>query len=111
MVHARLLRLSMHEHWLLLTLHHIVCDGWSMQILLRELAAAYGAFVVTGLPLQPLTIQYADFAEWQRQFFSGERLETELSYWRRQLADLPLLALVPDRPRRTSRASKVISRS
>ncbi|PZV34685.1 non-ribosomal peptide synthetase [Mesorhizobium kowhaii] len=100
MVHARLLRLSMHEHWLLLTLHHIVCDGWSMQILLRELAAAYGAFVANRpSPLQPLTIQYADFAEWQRQYFSGERLETELSYWRRQLADLPQLTLVPDRPR------------
>ena len=103
MLRACLLKLSATEHHLLITLHHIVCDGWSMQILLRELAAAYEA-IVKGIriTLPTLPIQYVDFSIWQRQHFSGKRLEHELNYWCGQLAELPQLALVTDRRRPTT---------
>ncbi len=82
---------------LLLTLHHIITDGWSMGVLVREVAALYKAFAA-GLasPLAELPIQYGDFAVWQREWMTGEVLEGELDYWRRQLgggdpaAELPL---------------------
>jgi amino acid adenylation domain-containing protein len=92
-------------HLLLLCLHHIVCDGWSLGILLRELAALYGAALAgaRGAPaagLPPLAVQYGDFAVWQRAWLTGEVLAGQLAYWRRQLAGAPaLLALPTDRPR------------
>jgi amino acid adenylation domain-containing protein len=95
------------EHRLLLTIHHIATDGRSLEILARELAALYAAGV-TGEPPAPeavpeLPIQYADFASWQRQRFSGELLAAELAYWRGQLAGPrggpPPLELPADRPR------------
>jgi hypothetical protein len=75
---------------LLFSLHHILCDGWSMRILVEEVAALYAAFV-TGQPspLAEPTCQYADFAEWQREYLQGPRLEALLRYWERQLADAP----------------------
>jgi aspartate racemase len=98
---AALLRLAEEEHILLLTVHHIVSDGWSMGVLLREISALYEAYS-TGKPspLPDLPIQYADFALWQRQWLRGEVLETHLGYWRQQLGGcLPILELPVDYPR------------
>ncbi|HYD81243.1 MAG TPA: amino acid adenylation domain-containing protein, partial [Paucimonas sp.] len=101
LLRARLLRLQENEHIVLFTMHHIVSDGWSMGVLVREVAALYAAHV-QGLPspLPPLTIQYADFAHWQRQWLAGDTLQKQLDYWTDQLAGAPtLLALPTDRPR------------
>jgi non-ribosomal peptide synthetase component F len=98
---AALLRLGAEEHGLLLTVHHIVTDGWSSTVLVREASALYEAFAA-GLPspLPPLPVQYADFAVWQRGYLSGERLEEHLGWWRERLAGAPpLLDLPTDRPR------------
>ncbi|HEX3531511.1 MAG TPA: non-ribosomal peptide synthase/polyketide synthase, partial [Thermoanaerobaculia bacterium] len=95
-----LLRRSAGEHTLLLTLHHIVSDGWSMGVLVREVAALYQAAVsATPSPLPELPVQYADFAVWQRSWLQGEVLAEQLGYWRRVLAGAPMLALPTDRPR------------
>ena len=101
LVRVRLLRLSGEEHVLLLTMHHIVSDGWSMGVLVREMAGLYQAFVEgKPSPLPELTIQYADYAKWQREWLSGARLEEELSHWRKRMEGAPaLLALPTDRPR------------
>ncbi|HEV7518832.1 MAG TPA: amino acid adenylation domain-containing protein, partial [Thermoanaerobaculia bacterium] len=88
------------EHVLLLNLHHIVSDGWSMGVLVREVAALYDAFVRhRPSPLPAPEIQYADFAEWQRSHLAGEVLAAELAYWRERLHGAPALALPTDRPR------------
>jgi amino acid adenylation domain-containing protein len=98
---VKLLRLADDEHLLLLTMHHIIADGWSMGILVREVAALYEAHrngIEAELPELP--IQYADYAVWQRQYLSGEVLEQQLSYWTKQLAGAPaVLELPTDRPR------------
>ncbi len=98
---AGLWRLGQTEHLLLLNLHHIVSDGWSLGVLLREIATLYGAFAAGGpSPLPELPVQYADFAIWQRSWLQGEVLDEHLDYWRRQLAGVPpVLALPLDRPR------------
>jgi amino acid adenylation domain-containing protein len=98
---ATLLRLSEAEHVLLLTMHHIVSDGWSMQVLAREVAALYAAFRQgQPSPLPELEIQYADYAVWQREWLQGTALEEQLDYWRQRLADTPpVLELPTDRPR------------
>jgi amino acid adenylation domain-containing protein len=111
LLRAILLRLDKEEHVLLLTMHHIVSDGWSMGILFRELSALYGAFSVgKPSPLPELPIQYADFAVWQRQWLQGEVLEAQLAYWRKQLDGAPsMLELPTDRPRpavQTSRGAR-----
>jgi amino acid adenylation domain-containing protein len=97
---AGLLRLDEQEHVLLVTMHHIVSDGWSMGVFIQELARFYEEFS-GGRPAAPpeLPIQYADFAVWQREWLSGEVLEKQLSYWRKQLAGLPVLELPTDRGR------------
>jgi len=101
LLRVKLLRMTEHEHILLLTMHHIVSDGWSGSILIRELVALYQAFA-NGQP-SPLIdqhVQYADFAYWQRESVQGDRLDTQLEYWRRQLAGAPAaLELPTDRPR------------
>src|SRR6266496_4346067 len=100
LLRAALLRMDERDHILLLTMHHIVSDGWSIGILLTELAAFYGALsrgTVASLP--DLPIQYADFSRWQREWLSGEVLEEQLSYWKQQLKNLPVLELPTDRPR------------
>jgi amino acid adenylation domain-containing protein len=121
MLRATLLRLGSptvttnhesHSHVLLLTLHHIAADGWSMGVLVRELVALYEAFAHgKAASLAPLSIQYADFAVWQRNWLQGETLEKQLTYWKTQLAGAPeLLHLPTDFPRppvQTFRASKV----
>src|SRR5215213_2360311 len=101
LLRVRLLRLSEREHVLLLTMHHIVSDGWSMGVLVRELCALYETFSQGGeSPLAPLTVQYADYAQWQREHLTGEVLEQQLQYWREQLAGAPALLELPvDHPR------------
>ena len=89
------------EHVVFLTMHHIVSDGWSMGVFVRELVALYDAFS-NGKPflLPELSIQYADFAVWQRQWLQGEVLESQLAYWKKQLEGAPpVLQLPTDRPR------------
>ncbi len=100
LLRARLLQWAPDDHTLLLTLHHIVTDAWSMDVLAREMTALYSAFA-TGrrLTLPELRIQYADFAAWQRQRLQGEYLQTQLDYWREHLAGVPALELPTDRPR------------
>lgn len=102
LVRAQLVRTSRVEHLLLLTLHHIVCDGWSNGLILRELSALYGAFAEgKPSPLAGLPLQFADYAEWQQQALASRALEPHFAYWRKQLAgDLPALHLPADHPRR-----------
>ena len=101
LLRANLLQLGETEHVLLLTIHHIISDGWSVGVFVRELVALYEAYSAgRPSPLPELSIQYADFAGWQRDWLKGERLEEQLAYWRTQLADAPpLLELPTDRPR------------
>ncbi|TMA84968.1 MAG: amino acid adenylation domain-containing protein [Deltaproteobacteria bacterium] len=100
LLRVALVRLSENEHWLLLTLHHIVFDGWSLGILTRELSALYEAFS-NGLPspLPELSVQYADFSHWQREWLQGEVIKEQIAYWKLQLKGLPTLELPNDRPR------------
>ena len=102
LLRVTLLKLAATEHILLLTLHHIISDGWSLGVLMRELGVLYTAFLdEKPSPLNALPIQYADFAEWQRRSLQGAVLESQLAYWARQLKDLPGLNLPTDRPRPT----------
>jgi amino acid adenylation domain-containing protein len=101
LVRARLLVLAPEEHVLLVTQHHIVSDGWSIGILVREVSALYTAFS-QGLPdpLAPPALQYADYAVWQRTWLQGERLQGQLGFWRDHLSGAPALLELPlDRPR------------
>ncbi|MBE9120384.1 amino acid adenylation domain-containing protein [Tychonema sp. LEGE 07199] len=87
LLRAKLLRLSEIEHTLLLSAHHIIFDGWSLGVFLREIAAFYEGLSNKNLAaIPPLPIQYADFATWQRQQMQGEILETQLTYWKQQLS-------------------------
>ncbi|WP_186143159.1 non-ribosomal peptide synthetase [Burkholderia gladioli] len=101
LVRARLVRLAANEHTLMLTLHHIICDGWSLAVLVKELGALYRAVTEERPePLGALTIQYPDYVSWQRQWFGAERLEREAAYWKTTLAGIPtLLDLPTDHPR------------
>ncbi len=101
LLRTTLLHVSAESHVLVVCMHHIVSDGWSIQILMQEMASLYKSFS-TGAPSQlpPLAIQYTDFAHWQRDTLQGATLEKELSYWRNQLqSSPPLLNLPTDRPR------------
>lgn len=106
MMRTALVRLSDDEHVLLITLHHVVSDGWSTGVLLRELVSLYKTYSAgANSTLPELPIQYADFAYWQRQWLRGEVLEEQLRYWKTQLADLPTSPDIPtDRPRIANRA-------
>jgi aryl carrier-like protein len=101
LVRAKLVRLGEEDHALLLTIHHIVSDGWSLGILQRELSALYRAFAAgEPSPLGELPVQYADYAAWQRRWLAGEVLAEQLAYWKRQLGEEPdVLELPTDRPR------------
>jgi amino acid adenylation domain-containing protein len=101
LLRVTLLKLQPEKHILLINMHHIISDGWSIGVFIRELSHLYGAFVAGEKPtLADLPIQYADFAVWQRQWLQGKVLAAQLEYWKRQLADAPpLLELPTDRPR------------
>ncbi|PWU11731.1 MAG: hypothetical protein C5B50_22825 [Verrucomicrobia bacterium] len=104
LVRALLLRIGPSEHLLVLTLHHIVADEWSLKLLFEELASFYASFARGEQPtLDPLSIQYADYAVWQRQSLQGERLEQLLNFWKQQLAGSPPVTHCPtDHPRAVS---------
>ncbi|CAA9371895.1 MAG: hypothetical protein AVDCRST_MAG68-5573, partial [uncultured Gemmatimonadetes bacterium] len=101
LIRGQLVRLDEHEHVLLVTMHHIVSDGWSMGVLVHELGALYGAFRRGEAdPLPPLGIQYPDYAVWQRRWVEGEVLREQAEYWKAALAGAPeLLELPADRVR------------
>ncbi len=100
LLRLRLLKLGEEDHIALMTMHHIVSDGWSIGILIREFAALYEAFAAgRPSPLPDLPIQYSDFAVWQQEWLQGEALKTQLAYWKRQLAGLHITELPTDRPR------------
>src|ERR1051325_7340721 len=98
---ASLISIDADDHLLVLTLHHIAADGWSLGVLFRELTALYGAFSnQKPSPLPTLPVQYVDFAVWQREWLQGEVLSKLLSYWQKQLSDAPPeLKLQTDKPR------------
>jgi hypothetical protein len=101
LLRVNLLRLDEQEHVAVLTMHHIISDGWSVGVFVEELSAAYEAFSNGMTPrLAELPIQYADFAAWQREWLQGETLDKQLAYWQRQLNGAPpVLELPADRPR------------
>src|SRR5205807_1360608 len=100
LVRGHLLLLSEEEHVLLISMHHIVSDGWSMGVLVREMTALYEAYREgRESPLPELKIQYADYAVWQREWLQGEVLEGGLKYWRERLEGAGVLELPSDRPR------------
>ncbi|TMN66823.1 condensation domain-containing protein, partial [Pseudoalteromonas piscicida] len=101
MLRAQLLKISAKEHILLVTMHHIASDGWSQEILVNEFSRLYTAYAQgQDNPLPPLAIQYGDYAHWQRNYLQGAVLNEQLAYWKKQLADLPVLHSLPlDNPR------------
>jgi acyl carrier protein len=101
LLRAKLIRVDEHEHIALFVMHHIISDGWSMGVLVKDIAALYNAFIEErSSPLAELPVQYADFAVWQREWLQGDVLELQLDYWRRQLGPHPPELLLPiDRPR------------
>lgn len=101
MIRVTWLALSEQDGVLIINMHHIASDGWSMGVLAKEFLALYQAYQAGNpSPLPPLTIQYADFAQWQRGFLRGDVFENELAYWRKQLADIPAVHSLPlDYPR------------
>ena len=105
LLRVKLLQLDEAEYLLLLNLHHIVADGWSIGVLIRELGALYTAFACLDVASESLTllpelpIQYADFAQWQREWLVGEVLQTQLGYWQKQLDGISVLNLPTDRSR------------
>ena len=111
LLRVKVLKLEVDEHIVLYTMHHIVSDAWSMEILIREVKALYQVYLVGGAsPLPELPIQYADFAVWQREWLKGEALEEKLKYWRRQLEGIEDLALPTDHPRPATRSYRGGSR-
>ncbi|WP_316187407.1 non-ribosomal peptide synthetase [Bradyrhizobium sp. SZCCHNRI2014] len=103
LIRAVLLKLSGKDHVVLVTMHHIVSDGWSMGVLIREIGALYGAFVQgRPSPLTELSIQYVDYALWQREWLQGEILEKQASYWKNQLAGAPAVLELPTDRRRAA---------
>jgi amino acid adenylation domain-containing protein len=108
---AEVLRVTNDEHILVLATHHIVSDAWSMGILSRELWSLYKTYTAgKSSELEELPIQYADFAVWQREWLQGKVLDSQISYWKKQLADLPINNLPSDRsraPRQTFRGARL----
>ncbi|MBS9426318.1 non-ribosomal peptide synthetase, partial [Photorhabdus caribbeanensis] len=106
LIRSSLIQLADDNHVFLLTLHHIVFDGWSVSVLMRELSTLYTAFLAgQSDPLPPLAIQYPDYAAWQRQWLSAERIQSQSDYWHARLVDAPVLLDLPtDRPRPTQQS-------
>ncbi|MBO9204717.1 MULTISPECIES: non-ribosomal peptide synthetase, partial [Niastella] len=113
MIRATLIKMNAGEYKLLVVLHHIAFDGWSIGILVEELVELYDSRVKKRTPvLKELPVQYADYAIWQRSWLTGEKLNRALSYWQNRLKDLPSLELPTDHPRtveRTFRGGRVTS--
>ena len=101
LVRVRIVRTGEEEYLVVLVVHHIVADGWSMGVMVREVAALYEAYAQgKESPLAELPIQYADFAHWQREWLQGDVLASQLDYWRKELAGAPAVLELPgDRPR------------
>ena len=101
LIRACVVRMKGDEHILLSTMHHVITDGWSFGIFHRELSSLYEAFVNNRTtPFPPLSIQYADYAVWQREWFEGDVYQTQLAYWKRQFSSMPpALELPADHPR------------
>ncbi|BAZ22619.1 amino acid adenylation domain-containing protein [Kalymmatonema gypsitolerans NIES-4073] len=100
LLRVMLLVRSQTEHILVLNMHHIICDDWSIGVVIRELGTLYTAFAQNqASPLPELPLQYADFAQWQREWLQGEVLQTQLAYWQQQLNGVSMLHLPTDRPR------------
>ncbi len=103
LLRVRLWQQSATEYILAFALHHIIFDEWSSALLIRELGLIYTAFCAgKPSPLEEVTIQYADFAYWQREYLQGDVLEKQLTYWKSQLKNLPLLEIAPHRPLQNS---------
>src|SRR5262249_27412125 len=102
LIRARLVRLAEQEHLFLVSMHQAVCDGWSLGVFVEELVALYDAFSgEKESPLAPLSIQYADFAHWQRLWQLHSEIIAQLEYWREQLREpMPAAHLASSRPRR-----------
>jgi len=113
LVRLTAVRLGAEEHVLVLTVHHIVSDGWSLGVFVRELAALYPAFLAgRPSPLPELPLQYGDFARWQREWLTGEILAAQLGYWRDRLAGSPRLLRLPvDHPRAPVQSSRGATRA
>ena len=103
LLQVKLIRLAKTEHLLLITLHHIIADGWSLDLLMAEFTQLYAAACQgqnLSLALAPMTLQYADYASWQRQWLAEDNANQQLNYWTKQLAgELPILQLATDYPR------------
>jgi NRPS condensation-like uncharacterized protein/acyl carrier protein len=100
LLRVKLVRLAPDRHLLLITIHHIISDGWSLGVLVREIGILYEAFLKgDSSPLSDLPIQYADFAVWQRQQLEGEIMFNQLKYWKRHLDEAPPLLLLTDKAR------------
>src|SRR5207244_7193376 len=96
---CRLVRLSQGKHVLMLTLHHLICDAVSCDVLVREFAQVYETLLQHQTPALPPVLRYSDYAEWQQKAIDKTAIESELSYWRKQLQDCPVLSLPYDCPR------------
>ncbi|MBV9773817.1 MAG: amino acid adenylation domain-containing protein, partial [Gemmatimonadetes bacterium] len=108
LLRATLLRLTDDDHVLMFTMHHVVSDGWSTRVLVREVSTFYAAYSRGEEPRLPeLPVQYADFALWQRRWLSGETLQAQIDYWKRQLSGAPPLLEIPvDHPRSTGQSPR-----
>ncbi|UYK68512.1 condensation domain-containing protein [Xanthomonas sacchari] len=113
LIRGRLLRIDKDQHILFLTQHHIISDGWSISLLIQEVGALYTAFLANQPdPLPPLTIQYADYSTWQREWLQGDELQQQLSFWTQELSGAPELLQLPtdhQRPATQSFAGSTIA--
>src|SRR5262249_9327487 len=108
---AALLKLDEQEHFLLLSVHHVIFDVWSLGVFFKELSALYTAFIEgKRSPLEELTIQYTDFARWQRDWLQGRVLEKQLEYWKKRLHNAPVVLDLPVDRRRPSSQTYVGAR-
>jgi amino acid adenylation domain-containing protein len=107
LLRATLIRCNDQKHILLLTMHHIASDGWSMGVLLRDMSTIYRAYVNGKQPSLPmLPVQYADVARWERMWMQGDLLQSHLDYWRHQLSGYEVLQMPTDRPRSATPTSR-----
>jgi acyl carrier protein len=100
LIRARILQIGTEEHVLILTMHHIITDAWSMAVFIKDMGALYDAHShASPSPLEPLTVQYADFAAWEHEQLAGAAMDEQLTYWKRQLrGPVPALSLPEDHP-------------